>query len=281
MTTFKADDYCFNEHGEQAQYVAPAGSGHVVCYMYEHGDEETLGEPTYVERVFAKAPTVRRAQEVEELEKKAATLRKEIELLRKANAIEAAAIADRQVNLKKWDGLATLEAFLENKITHFVITDGRNVPQIDTFENALAYKDDDDRRYGTAQRPHKMRLLSLFGKSNGDLGWEIHKYREWSASCGVEVIPCLSYEAARDLFQNEWLAAIEKFRANPNANSFKDWTDAGAKHGLAFPPDLLARQREGKRVSLLSDVATKRAALVEVEKELAALDMAEPCHAAP
>ena len=40
MTTFKADDYCFNEHGEQAQYVAPAGSGHVVRYMYERGDEE-------------------------------------------------------------------------------------------------------------------------------------------------------------------------------------------------------------------------------------------------
>ena len=75
MTTFKADDYCFDEHGEQAQYVAAAGSGHVVRYMYERGDEEAFGEPTYVEQVFAKAPTVRRAEEVVKLEKAAQAFR--------------------------------------------------------------------------------------------------------------------------------------------------------------------------------------------------------------
>ena len=45
MTIFKAGDYCFNEHGEQAQYVAQAGGGHVVRYMYERGDEEERRGP--------------------------------------------------------------------------------------------------------------------------------------------------------------------------------------------------------------------------------------------
>lgn len=270
MTTFKADDYCFDEHGEQAQYVAAAGGGHVVRYMYERGDEEAFGEPTYVERVFAKAPTVRLAQEVEELEKKAATLRKDIELLRKANAIEATAIADRQANLKKWDGLATLEAFLDNKITHFVTVKEYGPPLLTTFAETMDYRE--DVYVGGPKRLQGFKLLSLYGDSKGDLAWRVHTYREPSEAFPIQVIPFQSYEAARERFITEILAAVEKFRADPKANGFQSWIDAAARFGLAFPDDLVRRHRDGERDRLLSDITAKRTAIAEVEKKLAAIE---------
>ena len=270
MTTFKAGDYCFNEHGEQAQYVAQAGGGHVVRYMYERGDEEEFGEPTYVDRVYAKAQIVRRAEEVAELEKKAATLRNDIALLRKANAIEAAAIADRQANLKKWSGLATLEAFLENKITHFVTVKEYGPPTLTTFAETMNYQE--ECYVGGAKRLNGLKLLSLYGDSKGDLAWRVHTYREPSEAFPVQVLPFQSYEAARERFIAEILAAVDKFRANPKANSFGEWIKAAAKHGLAFPEDLMRRQRDGERERLLDDIASKRSALVEVEKKLAAID---------
>jgi len=84
----------------------------------------------------------------------------------------------------KYEQLNHLDDFIAGKITYYVFL-GYS-PKIVEFDNSAC-------ECGHGCRDTK--LLSLFGKSNGDLQWRLGKYSDGSGSF-EEVFPCTSFEQA-------------------------------------------------------------------------------------
>jgi len=96
----------------------------------------------------------------------------------------------RFLKYKQYKQLKTLDKFLDGKITHYAILDYR--PEIIDSKEAKS-------EYGDGA----LRLLVLYGKSNGDLTWKLNRYYDGSGSY-TEVIPCISYEEALEEMQ-KWI----------------------------------------------------------------------------
>lgn len=90
--------------------------------------------------------------------------------------------------------LDTLWDFIEGNITHVVIEsyDGLEIAPI---ENGLAVMSDSYSYHGQAV-PEDIKLISLFGKSNGDLEWRINKWYDGSGGWRT-FVPVRSFEEAR------------------------------------------------------------------------------------
>lgn len=159
----------------------------VVAQIYGDQVEEDHGE-TWIERgkLYPKPPIDVMdkvfAEKAAELER----LRKErMELTSGVNAAERE-VAERFKRLAKFKGLERLEEVLEGKFTHFV-TGAYGGYQILSKESGLKQRDQYDK---------KLKLLSLFGDTGGDLEWRLNEYRDESGSW-MQVYPCFSEEDAR------------------------------------------------------------------------------------
>lgn len=185
-------------------------------------------------------------------------------------------IEDRLKKLAKYKGLERLEAFIDGKITHFVVIDYNGV-NVKTFEELAVYRQDDRRA------PDGIKLLTLFGDSKGDLSWRLDQYRVASSS-DMEVIPCISEEEAIALRNARLFSDLEKAMqpARPGAHKGEesrrhDIMVAVAKLrkanlDLAIPDEaalianeaLLAR-REAERTRILTNLAQSQKQLEELE----------------
>jgi hypothetical protein len=104
------------------------------------------------------------------------------------------------------EALATLEAFVSGEITHVVISGYRKL-EIKTFESM----DLDVENYSRQKSIEGMKLLCLFGKSDGSLSWRISQYRDHSGSW-CNIIPCRSYAEAVDVAQRIYDDRVDAWR---------------------------------------------------------------------
>ena len=191
--------------GVEAKYVSALPDGrHVVVVtvtnMDGYGEEWSEDETRVVDTVYPSPP-------VEPVEKSVARLRSEEKrLLEAAREMrvrldkEEAEANERLDALKKWSGFQTLEAFVSGRITHVVIAPGYGGPKIKTLDEALVCKDGSYRR--------KLRLVSLFGDSNGDTQWGINRYYDGSGSV-EEIYPAESHDAAAAIVERLWEAGCD------------------------------------------------------------------------
>ena len=105
--------------------------------------------------------------------------------------------------------LATLEAFVSGEITHVVTGSEYGAPRIREFSDAIADPRDYDR--------DAVKLLSLFGRTNGTLEWRLHRYSDHSGGSS-RVIPARGYDDAVRIVQELYNARV------------KEWLDDGKKH---------------------------------------------------
>ncbi len=96
--------------------------------------------------------------------------------------------------LKQVPALRRIDDFIEGKFTHFVSMEYRY--EIRGRDVALESND----RFASAA--DKTKLLSLFGRSGGDLNWGINSYSDGSGASGT-VIPCQSEEEAIGIMQED------------------------------------------------------------------------------
>lgn len=263
---FSAGDVVYTRDGAKCSYVGTAEDKHIVRAFLEYEDGEELGELSVVDAVCAKPPTEVLDAEVAELSKREADLRAEIyeleESKRRATHESKALLA----KLKQHDVLKDIDAVIEGRFTHFV---SKSYSGVKIVERDEALNDESDRYR------RSLRLLSLFGGSNGDLTWQINRYSDGSGSWDF-VWPCLSLDEARARalkLCEEHYAAVRSKRDHLNSS----FLESAAKLGFPLPDDLSRADREARlqheqRLLLEAEtsLARRRAALDAVLAEFPA-----------
>lgn len=174
--------------GEAVEVLHAVTGGHIVAQLYDSGDGEQQDAPHFTgEQLFDSAPTKQleaRVAEIEsrilEVQTKRASLDHE---LRQAEANHGKVMA----RFKSTPALEHLHDYLDGKITHLVIDVGYDVPCIAEFSKEIQ---SDQCKY-----ERKLRLLSLYGDSKGDLQWHLSYYSDGSGTTR-RVYPFISLEAA-------------------------------------------------------------------------------------
>lgn len=234
MTTFAKGDIVFNEHGQRFEYVIETDGEHIVRPTVETDEEEPWsGSHMTLRKVFASAPREMYDPQIEALNKRIQELDGQKRALEAELRASKADETERKKRIMTNAALERIDDFLAGKITHIVF--GDYDLEIKTFDEAVRYKDSEYEK-----TPKELRLLILYGRSNGDLAWKLSHYYDGSGFAG-QVWPCFSLEHARTVAQSLIDGQIAMWRANPTnmyiANSAVSCAD---KLDLSVPDDVRA-----------------------------------------
>jgi len=108
----------------------------------------------------------------------------------KRKAGQVANALDRFASTAANEQLATLAAFVSGEITHLVR--GGHIPKIQDFDASLSANSEFDR--------DNIKLLSLFGRTDGNMEWRLHHYSDHSGGSSI-VIPARGYHDAVSIAQ--------------------------------------------------------------------------------
>lgn len=161
--------------------------------------------------------------------------------------------------------LDTLRAFLGGEITHYVVLSYD--PQIITADDTGTFQIDN--HYGET-RLEAMKLITVFGSSEGKLDYRINTYRDGSGSSN-EIIPCRSYAEALGYLQKYCDEAIAKYKANESPNRSFDFAKWMNIEGVVIPDEVMRMSKADTANRLSEKIAKARAAIEKEEAELAAL----------
>lgn len=186
------EEVVYTESGMQACLVGKLDDGrYLVRLILDSTDEEYpfYGELRIVETVFYGEPPVPKyheritqlKEEIFQLTERKVNLEKEIAHLEKCKK-------EMGIKYSSIKALERLDDFIDGKITHYVQDPDFRSPQIVDIKNT-------ESKYSKK----KLRLLTLFGESDGDLSWGLNRYSDGSGGY-VTVIPCCSFEEAKDVF---------------------------------------------------------------------------------
>jgi hypothetical protein len=191
-------DEVFLENGDLAQYIAPLDGRHVVRVVWEQDSDHEpsgagpeYGELIMVPRVFEEVPVAQKNERIARLDREIEEKAKKLRVLQSDLSRAEQAGRQRLEMLKQHDGLQRLEDFLAGRITHFVVREYDSYPPV-----ILEAKKALDNR--ESERDHPIKLLTLFGRTKGDLQWGINHYSEGSGSERF-CYPCCSLEEAQAL----------------------------------------------------------------------------------
>lgn len=162
----------------------------------------------------------------------------------------------RMARLKRHKGLSRLDDYLGGRITHYVEY-GYGPPEIVAFEDTKT----DDLGHGR----DKLKLLTLFGGTNGDLTWGLNRWSDGSG-CNRTVIPCTSYDEAREV-AHEWCMKHET-KALDGENHItpsRSWVAHAAKYGIVMSDLYL-------RTLATQEAAAKQAEITKLESRLRELE---------
>ncbi len=249
-------DEVYDIHGRAAVYVAVTGNGYIVEPIFEHEDcEPSYGKPETWREVFSKPPVEKLHAEVAELERQANAQRVEMAELRQERAQMDRDFADRKVERMQFDQLKTLDDFIAGKITHFFVVEGYGERMsIQTFDDFMK---ETSERYG-----RKLRLLSLYGESNGELSWHVDRYSDGSGGSHGRCFPALSYEEAV-LHAAKWLdSRYIECRKQERKHSALSLATEAAKFHLPVPDDIAEwakQQDESANKRMLEEARQKLA----------------------
>ena len=156
------------------------------------GEDFFYGDPIFAERVFDAPPVQHYHDEVDQLKNEIISLRnKKVDLEK-----EITALVDRHAETVKKFGmipeLKHLQDYIDGKITHLVIEHWGHKFNIVEFSDFINYQ---EKRWN---RKPGLKLMVLFGNTNGDLQWEIYDYPVESGS-SLSVYPCISLGEAQSL----------------------------------------------------------------------------------
>lgn len=161
-------DTVYLENGTEVEYITGVEGKHIVYVhmMYEDG-EPIFTDPKLVNQVFTEPPIEKRHARIAELDEQIAKRRDLVLDLEKTQfALEQeskrfAGIFERN------EALSMVDAFLERRIKFVVSDNSHGVITLETFDKAMEVE---------GKYEKGMKLLSLFGGSNGKLQWRLNKY---------------------------------------------------------------------------------------------------------
>ena len=208
--TYEIGDDFYTAEGVKVRLEAVTTTGQFVVvkllrYEDHHdGFYEDYGPTEIVGKIFERPPVevvdeqiAAKLTELAEIEKRHATLFYE------SNDVERTA-KERLKKFEKFKGLELLEDFIDRKITHFVWASEENSYdfKIGSFEDAIKNKD----RYHSTD----LRLVTLFGRSNGDLQWRVDQYYDGSGGSRQCIWPCRDEQHAKDTIATIMIDRLEE-----------------------------------------------------------------------
>lgn len=224
------------ENGQEVELIQKVKNGFLVGYIYSVGDgNEEMGEDQFVARqLFDKPPVKKYNAEIAKLQSQVEALKKQKEEIGR-EIIETGKIIERLGNKNKV--LRQLEDFINGNVK-WVIIDGWR-PSLDNIEK-LKYQD-------------KIRLISLYGRSNGDIGWRINSYSDVSGN-EYDCFLFTDYEIAR--------TELKKILLNKNINEYD--IEEAQKHNIELPAEKIEQFKKEQRKQIEHNIK-------EGEKSLSAL----------
>ena len=236
------------DNGMEVSVIREIEGGLLVSECYEYGDDVSdffVDDKVYfVERVYDRAPTQRFDAKIAEIEDKIKTAQKKyIEIENKIAELNIA--EDRKLEkYKQYQQLNRLDDFLDGEITHIVFLNY----QIKIEE------------WGSKD----LKLITLFGDSNGDLQWYVNSYRDGSGS-NNHIVPCCSYTEAIAVIQKH----IDDLLANnPNEYNISYCIDAVKVYNLKIDQKWIDNDKEKRTKIALKKVLELETSLANAKKEM-------------
>tara|TARA_R110001606_G_scaffold30344_3_gene93816 strand:+ start:2813 stop:3619 length:807 start_codon:yes stop_codon:yes gene_type:complete len=186
--------------------------------------------------------------------------RRQLEFARAKAAAQASALTGFVKNSDP-SQLATLNSFMAGEITHLFVS-GYSPEIIDWINGDQSYDVD---RWGGTLRLDGIKLVSLYGKSDGSLVYRLSEYRDGSGGCGKTILPANSYQEALDLAQAECERQSADYASNKNNYfSMSCWEKI---EGIKIPEE--ARQKHQAIADAAKDkrIGDLKAELAKLEAE--------------
>jgi len=203
------------------------GDEYLISYMHESDDGgEYAGEYGKTSSLFRKAPMAAQAEELKKLNQQIAEARQTyantLKAIREAQTDSAEIIA----RLKQHKQLELIEEFLDGSVLDRpCVVEGWGGPKaFKSFKEALA---DSDYLSDNRDAKQGLKLLTLFGKTNGDLQWGINTYYDGSGSTN-HVTVVKTDDDAETFMKNWYVNRIKSLVADNSAlRAYELWDKQG------------------------------------------------------
>lgn len=158
--------------------------------------------------------------------------------------------------------LETLKSFMAGQITHLFVA-GYSPEIISWTDSSKVY---DCNSYGGRTKLEGIKLVSLMGKSDGDLSYRLHDYRDGSGSSKA-IYPATSYEAALAMAQAQLDKDAAAYLASDRASIYlSEWEKI---EGISIPHAVREKHDAAQNKQRLDRIETLRAQLAELESQVA------------
>lgn len=219
-TVINKGDRVYNLQGDAAEAVTPFEQGWMVRPMYEtfHGDEEgyELGPPEFWKEVFTVVPIQKKCDEIAKLDETISEKKAEIAQLSRTRNEIVRMERDEKIRFdrlsKRKSILQNIEDVLDGKITHYVkanISDWK-----DTKGMVVQITEAASERSGDEKYERELKLLALFGKSNGDLEYRLNQYSDGTGGWYL-AWPFRSQEDAESFAKEKVATQVADWRNDP------------------------------------------------------------------
>jgi hypothetical protein len=283
MKTLQKDTIVYSRSGQRARFIAEVDGEFFVRPEIEFTDwegntETDWGDTATWHEIFPKAPTEVLDKEIIEKEKSLEELKNKARLIHSKITEGETLMREQKAKFARYEALKYLEDFIDKKITHYVkiIEDyHNNIDQLIIIDAAKAY-DEDDMRY---HRPSVKALVTLEGKTNGDLNWQLHEY--YYKSQKHTIIPCKSHEEAVTEATKLFFKACEDFKKSENKNFSRSLINCARNIKLEIPDYIESYLAEEENKERLNKLERARKEFVDAQKKLADLEAGIPVNSAP
>lgn len=174
----------------------------------------------------------------------------------------AKALLQDSVNIPR-DLMGVIESvmdFVSGNITHLFIDS--YTPEIRIFEDEVV---DVDREFGRF-RVEGIKLITLFGKTDGSLQWKLNRYRDGSGADWKHVHPCRSYDEALEMAQKRLNEIASEYVAGDRRDlNLEEWRKI---EGIKIP-EASQQKKNQERAEILRKTIDNQQA--ELEKNTQAL----------
>ncbi|MDD2056578.1 hypothetical protein NPS58_03845 [Pseudomonas putida] len=158
--------------------------------------------------------------------------------------------------------LDTLKKFLSGEITH--LYKGGYSPEIFEWADDLKSFDTDNDSWNRRVKVDGMKLVSLFGYSDGNLTYRLHTYRDGSGG-SAEIRPATSYEEALEWAQADFDKQCADYLSGTNQNLYLEtWQKI---EGIVTPPGVVEKYEAAKNKAKSDRIARLRDELAKLEAE--------------
>lgn len=158
--------------------------------------------------------------------------------------------------------LETLKKFLSGEITH--LYKAGYCPEIFEWADDLESFDTDNDSWNRRVKINGMKLVSLFGYSDGNLAYRLHTYRDGSGG-SAEIRPATSYEQALEWAQVDFEKQCADYLSGANGNLYLEtWQKI---EGIVTPPGVVEKYEAAKNKAKTDRIARLREEIAKLESE--------------